>query len=446
MFRRKITAQLEAWKNDTGKKKALVIKGLRQIGKTYIVKAFAQEKYENVIYIDFKNNNSVKKVFDGDLIVDRITLDLSAIMPNILFVPGKTCIIFDEIQECSGARAAIKPFMEDGRYDIICTGSLLGIKGYNKKPGKGIPVGFERTIYMKPMDFEEFLWAKGISLDVIEYIKDCYRNLTPIRDAVHDSMFRYFREYMCVGGLPYVVDRFITTNNMNIVYQEQRDILEEYKDDFGKHLNEYEEEVVDLALLARINRVFDSIPAQLSKENKKFVYAKIDKNGRSENYQAAIQWLYDAGLINICYNLNVIDDPLEGNKIDNIFKLYMQDSGLFVAMLEKGSAGKILNGEMGMYKGAIYENIIADCFSKQDRPLYYFHKDSGLEIDFITKVKEEITLIEVKASTGNTKSARTILKNKDVYNAEKCIKLSEKNIGIVENLITIPYYLAFMIE
>ena len=446
MFRRKIIAQLEAWKNDTGKKKALVIKGLRQIGKTYIVKAFAQEKYENVIYIDFKNNISAKKVFDGDLIVDRITLDLSAIMPDIHFVPGKTCIIFDEIQECSGARAAIKPFMEDGRYDIICTGSLLGIKGYNKKPGKGIPVGFERTIYMKPMDFEEFLWAKGISLDVIEYIKECYRNLIPIRDAVHDSMLRYFREYICVGGLPYVVDRFITTNNMNIVYQEQRDILEEYKDDFGKHLNENEEEEVDFALLARINRVFDSIPAQLSKENKKFVYAKIDKNGRSENYQAAIQWLYDAGLINICYNLNAIDNPLEGNKIDNIFKLYMQDSGLFLAMLEKGNAGKILNGEMGMYKGAIYENIVADCFSKQDRPLYYFHKDSGLEIDFVTKDKDEITLIEVKASTGNTKSAKTILKNKDVYNAEKCIKLSENNIGVVEDLITIPYYLTFMIE
>ena len=160
------------------------------------------------------------------------------------------------------------------------------------------------------MDFEEFLWAKGISEDVIEYRKECYRTRTPVRDAVHTAMLRYFREYICVGGLPYIVDRFVSTNDMNIVYREQRDIIEEYKDDFGKHLNENEEEEVDLALLARINRVFDSLPAQLAKENKKFVYANLEKKGRSENYQAAIQWLYDAGLINVCYNLRIIDEPL----------------------------------------------------------------------------------------------------------------------------------------
>ena len=446
MFRRKIVSELESWKSDTGKKKALVIKGLRQIGKTYTVKAFAEENYENVVYIDFKKNISAKQAFNNDLVVDRIVLDLSAMIPDAHFVPGKTCIIFDEVQECSGARASIKSFMEDGRYDIICTGSLLGIKGYNKKSGKGIPVGFERTVYMKPMDFEEFLWAKGISEEVIEYIKECYRSRTPIRDAVHTAMLRYFREYICVGGLPYIVDRFIETNDMNTVYQEQKDILEEYKDDFGKHLNENEEEVVDLTLLARINRVFDSIPTQLAKENKKFVYAQLEKKGRSEHYQAAIQWLYDAGLVNICYNLSAIDEPLEGNKLDNIFKLYMQDSGLFIAMLGKGSAGKILNGEMGIYKGAVYENIIADCFSKQDRPLFYFHKDSGLEIDFVTKENDEVTLIEVKATTGNIKSAKTILNKKDIYHAKKCIKLSENNIGIADDIITIPYYLAFMME
>ena len=446
MFKRKISEQLIEWKNSTGKKKALIIKGLRQTGKTFIVKQFAKDNYENVVYIDFKNNGSIKEVFNNDYIVDRITLDISANMPDVKFVPYKTCIIFDEIQECSGARASLKAFMEDGRYDVICTGSLLGIKGYNKKTGQGIPVGFERVIYMKPMDFEEFLWAKGISDEVISYIKECYSKREVIRDNIHKAMLRYFREYMCVGGLPYIVDRFISTNDMNVVYQEQRDILDEYKDDFGKHLNENEEETVDLSLLARINRVFDSIPSQLAKENKKFMYSKLGKNERSEKYQAAIQWLYDAGLVNICYNLSTIDEPLEGNKIDDVFKLYMQDSGLFVAMLERGSAGKILSGEMGMYKGAIYENIIADAFSKQSRELYYFHKDSGLEIDFVTKENDEITLIEVKASTGNTKSARTVLGNKKVYNAAKCIKLSENNIGVSDNMITLPYYCTFMLD
>lgn len=445
MFKRKITEQLEAWKNSTGKKKALVIKGLRQIGKTCSVCAFAEEHYDNVVYIDFKNNQSAKAIFDGDLVVDRITLDLSAVISGVHFVPGKTCIIFDEVQECSGARASIKAFMEDGRYDVICTGSLLGIKGYDKKAGRGVPVGSEHTIYMKPMDFEEFLWAKDVSVDVIEYIKKCYMNLEPVREPVHSTMLHLFKEYICVGGLPYIVDRFVSTNDMNVVYEEQRDIIEEYKDDFGKHLNENEEEVVDLALLARINRVFDSIPAQLAKENKKFTYSMLEKKGRSEKYQAAIQWLYDAGLINICYNLNTIDDPLEGNKIDNIFKLYMQDSGLFIAMLEPGSAGRIIQGDMGMYKGAVFENIVADCFSKQNRPLYYFHKESGLEIDFVTKVNHEITIVEVKATTGNAKSAKTVLKNKDVYHAEKCIKLSENNIGIQGDMITMPYYLTFML-
>ncbi|MBQ6503431.1 MAG: ATP-binding protein [Flexilinea sp.] len=446
MFERKIMEELIRWKNDNGKKKALVIKGLRQIGKTTTVRQFAEENYRNIVYIDFKRNQSIKKVFDDDLTVDRITLDLTASMPDAKFVSGKTIIIFDEVQECSGARASLKSFMEDGRYDVICTGSLLGIKGYNKKKSSGVPVGSERILYMKPMDFEEFLWAKGIDKKLITYLKECYEQKRPIRESVHEAMLRYFREYICVGGLPYVVERFLTTNDMNVVYQEQRDILDEYKDDFGKHLDENEKEETDFALLSRINRVFDSIPAQLAKENKKFVYSLLEKKGRSENYLSAIQWLYDAGIINLCYNLNTIDDPLECNKIDNIFKIYMQDSGLFIAMLERGTAGKILRGEMGAYKGAVYENIVADCFSKKGMNLYYFHKESGLEIDFVTRENGEISLIEVKAASGNTKSAVTVLKNKEKYNARKCIKLSANNIGTAENIITIPYYLAFMIE
>lgn len=445
MFRRKITDEMTAWKNSTGKKKALVIKGLRQIGKTYSVMHFAEENYENVVYINFKDNASVKKAFDGDLVVDRITLDISAIMPNVHFLPEKTVIIFDELQECSNARASIKAFMLDGRYDIICTGSLLGIKGYNRKKGKGIPAGFEHIVYMKPMDFEEFLWAKGISTEVINELNRCLENRTAVSDAIHSAMIRYFREYICVGGLPYIVDRFISTNDMNIVRQEQLDIIEEYKDDFGKHLDENENEETDLALLGRINRVFDSIPAQLAKENKKFVYSMLEKKGRSDNYQPAVQWLVDAGLVSLCYNLSNISLPLEGNKIDNIFKIYMQDTGLFVAMLEEGSAGKILSGDLGMYKGAIYENIIADCFSKHDKKLYYYHKDSGLEIDFVTVYESNAVIVEVKATNGNTKSANTILKNKEQYGVDLCIKFGESNIGFDGNKLTVPSYMSFLL-
>ena len=444
MFKRKIISEFEAWKNSTGKKKALVVKGLRQIGKTYTVREFANANYENIVYINFKENENAKKIFDSDLNVDRIILDLSAILPGTHFMEGKTVIIFDEVQECANARSSIKPFCEDGRFDIIATGSLLGIKGYNKKKSKGVPTGFERIVYMKPMDFEEFLWAKGINEDVIKHLRECFENKTPVNEATHKAMLRYFKEYICVGGLPYIVDRFISTNDMNVVWQEQHDILEEYKDDFGKHLNENEEEEIDLALLGRINRVFESIPAQLSRENKKFVFSTLEKKGRAEKYLPAIQWLCDFGIINICYNLNNISDPLEGNEIDNIFKIYMQDSGLFISMLDRDSAAKILSGDLGFYKGAIFENIIADCFSKQDRKLYYFHKDSGLEIDFVTKVKSEIALVEVKSTTGNTKSANTVLKNPK-YEAKICYKLSVNNIGVAKNKITVPYYMAMFL-
>lgn len=446
MFKRKIMDELIKWKNSTGKKKALVIKGMRQIGKTYIVQAFAKENYENVVYINFKDNESAKKIFDGDFIVDRITVDISALITTARFVPEKTIIIFDEVQECANARASIKTFMLDGRYDVICTGSLLGIKGYNRKKGRGIPVGSERIIYMKPMDFEEFLWAKGISDAVLNEVKSCFIERRPVSETIHMSMLRYFREYICVGGMPYIVERFLSTNDMNVVLEEQRDIIDEFKDDFGKHLDENEREEVDLTLLGRINRVFDVIPAQLAKENKKFTYSLLEKKGRSETYQAAIQWLYDAGIINICYNLSNISLPLEGNKIDNIFKIYMQDSGLFIAMLENGTASKILSGELGAYKGAIYENIIADCFSKMARPLYYYHKESGLEIDFITSVNSEPTLVEVKATTGNTKSSNTILKNKSQYGVNFCIKLSSNNVGFENEKLTIPYYMAHLLK
>ena len=445
MFKRKITDEMLAWKN-TPNKKALIVKGLRQVGKTTSVRAFAQQNYENVVYVNFKSNNSAKRIFDDDLVINRITTDLSALLPDARFVPYKTVIIFDEIQECANARSSIKAFVEDGRYDVIGTGSLLGIKGYNEKKSKGVPVGFEKTIYMKPMDFEEFLWAKGIQQTVIDYLKDSYRSLTRISETTHRAMIRYFKEYICVGGMPRVVNVFVTSNDMNAVYDEQRDLIEEYKDDFGKHLDENEQEETNMVLLTRINNVFDSIPAQLAKENKKFVFSAMSKKGRSSEYMPAIQWLKDYGLINFCYNLSMIDRPLEGYKIDNIFKLYFVDSGLFISMLERGTASKILNDNLNIYKGAIYENIIADAFSKNGISLYYFHKESGLEIDFVSVINDLLSIVEVKARTGNSKSAKTVLNDKTRYNADNMIKLGEYNIGVKGNMITLPFYLSFLLQ
>lgn len=447
MFARKMELELKKWKESLAiKRKAFILKGLRQVGKTFIVKKFAQENYKNVIYINFKVELDMKQCFNNNLSVDNLIMNISSMKPGALFIPHETVLIFDEIQECSAARAAIKPLMEDDRFDVIATGSLLGIKGYNSKYSGGVSVGYEHTVYMKPLDFEEFLWAKGLKEETVEYLRDCFNKRMVVSDAIHISMLRYFREYMCVGGMPAVVKVFKETNDMNQVLMEQRDILESYKDDFAKHLDENEHEKVDKALLAKINRVYDSIPAQLAKENKKFMISKIDKKSSLEKYEEAIQWLIDYGLISLCHNLYIPESPLEGNKINNIFKIYVNDTGLLMAMLDDGTMGEVLLNNLGGYKGAIYENIIADAFTKNQKKLYYFSKDSGLEIDFISKINNDISLIEVKAKTGNTKSSKEVLTNKEKYKeVNKLIRLKECNIGETGNILSIPYYLAFLL-
>ena len=447
MFARKIEKELKKWKESLSiKRKAFVIKGLRQVGKTFIARKFAQENYKNVVYINFKVELEMKQCFYGNLSVDNLIINISGMKPGVLFIPHETVIIFDEIQECSAARTAIKPLMEDDRFDVIATGSLLGIKGYNSKYSGGVSVGYEHTVYLKPLDFEEFLWAKGIREETVEYLKTCFDKRLPVSEAIHTSMLRYFREYICVGGMPAVVKVFKKTNDMNQVLFEQRDILEGYKDDFAKHLDENEHEKIDKSLLAKINRVYDAIPSQLAKENKKFMVSKIDKKSSLEKYEEAIQWLIDYGLITLCHNLSILESPLEGNKISNIFKIYINDTGLLMAMLEDGTMGEVLLNNFGGYKGAIYENIVADAFVKNNKKLYYYSKESGLEIDFITKIENDITLIEVKAKTGNTKSSKEILANKDKYkDVNKLIRLKDCNIGETNNILSIPYYLAFLL-
>lgn len=448
MFKRKIEKELTEWKESLKfKKKAFILKGMRQIGKTTIIKEFAKKNFKNVVYLNFKIDIALKQAFDDDLEPNNITKILNLLRPDFKFIPYETVIIFDEIQECSGARASIKPFMEEGKYDIIASGSLLGIKGYNKKYNGGVSAGFEHTVYMKSMDFEEYLWAKGISEDALKIIYDCFNEKKAINEAIHKKMLEYFKEYICIGGMPAVVDVFFKTNNFHKARQEQIDILESFKDDFAKHLNESEEEIVDVTLLAKINKVYNSIPSQLAKENKKFVYSMLEKKGTSLKYDPAIQWLHDYGLVEYCYNLCSLDNPLEGNKIDNIFKLYISDTGLFISMLDEDTMNNIILGDIGIYKGVIYENIVADAFIKNRIPLYYFSKDSGLEIDFILKYQKKITLIEVKSTNGNTKSAKTVLNNKVKYPyVDQLIKLCGTNISYNENMLVIPYYLTFLIK
>ena len=439
MLQRKIERTLIKWKN-TPNHKPLIIKGCRQCGKTFSVNAFAKEYYTHVVYLNFFEHPDYKLAFEGSKQIDSIVMNLTALLPNSRFVSGQTCIILDEIQECSAARTALKFFKIDGRYDVIATGSLLGVCGYkgDETDYNSIPVGYEQHIEMFPLDFEEFLWANGINQEIIELLTKSLQERTPIPPAIHQRMRQLILEYTIVGGMPEVVNRFIATPNMSDVLEEQNSIITGYKEDMVKYAANEDK--------VRLRAAFDSIPRQLSKENKKFQFSVIKKGARAKEYITGIQWLEDAGIIIRCRNLSITELPLEGNAIEDSFKVYMRDTGLFVSMLEDGTQFDILQGRLYGYKGAIFENLIADIFIKMGRKLYYYRKDSGLEIDFVIRYHSECVLVEVKASTGNTKSTKTILQHPDKYHVYQAIKLGDYNIGEKDGILTLPVYMAFLLK
>ena len=437
MLKRKIEQALINWKN-TPNHSQLIIKGCRQCGKTFSVRDFAKKNYKYEVYLNFFKNPSYISIFDGSLEIDNLIMMMSALLgPSAVFKQGETVIILDEIQDCPEARTALKFFREDGRFDVLGTGSLLGVKGYGKQP-KSIPVGSETEIEMHPLDFEEFLWANGITPQIIDKLKEYFNEEKPVPEALHEKMRQLILQYTVVGGMPEVVDTFVKTKQMNSVLALQRDIVRSYEDDMVKYADDKDKSL--------IKECFQSIPKQLSKENKKFQYSIVKKGGTASKFQGSIQWIEDAGIIARCYNLDLPELPLDGNAIDDVFKVYMQDSGLLVSMLEDGTQFDILQGNLYGYKGAIFENLMADIFTKMGRKLYYYHKDSGLEIDFVIRYKGGATLIEVKATTGNTKSTKTILSNPEKYHVAGAIKLGDYNVGRNEKMLTIPIYMGFLLN
>ena len=437
MLRRKIEQTLTQWKNAPDRK-PLIIKGCRQCGKTYSVLDFAKKNYKHVVYLNFFENPAYASVFAGSLEIDNIVMMLSALLGSeAVFEAGKTVLVLDEIQDCPEARTALKFFRIDGRYDVIGTGSLLGVKGYGKEP-KSIPVGSETVIDMYPLDLEEFLWACGINEPVIESLKKCLDEESPIPEALHNRMKQLLLQYVVVGGMPEAVQAFVSTKQMDEVLRIQRDIIRSYEDDMVKYAERKDK--------SRIKECFQSIPKQLSKENKKFQYSVVKKGSTAAKYAGSLQWIEDAGIISRCYNLRLPELPLDGNAEEDVFKVYMKDCGLFVSMLEDGTQYDILQGKLYGYKGAIFENLIADIFAKMGRKLYYFHKDTGLEVDFVIRYKGECTLVEVKASTGNIKSTKTILNRPEKYHVKQAIKLGDYNIGRAGQVLTIPLYMAFLLR
>lgn len=437
MLRRKISGKLEEWKRDP-KRKPVIIKGCRQCGKTFSVLEFAKRNYKNVVYLNFFENPDYASVFSGSLEVDNITMLLSALLGDkATFEAGETVLILDEIQECPEARTALKFFHLDGRYDVIGTGSLLGVRGYGKEP-RSVPVGSETVMDMYPLDFEEFLWANGIEDRMIDVLRNCLQKETPVQEALQNRMRELLLQYTVVGGMPEAVQTFVDTKRADKVLRIQRDIIRSYEDDMVKYADRKDK--------ANIKECFQSIPKQLAKENKKFQYSIVRKGSTASKYAGSLQWIEDAGIITRCYNLSITELPLDGNAEKDVFKVYMRDCGLFVSMLEDGTQYDILQGNLYGYKGAIFENLIADIFGKMGRKLYYFHKDSGLEVDFVIRYKGECTLVEVKASDGNTKSTKTILKHPEKYHVYHAIKLGDYNVGRAGQILTLPLYMAFLLD
>ncbi|MEG1150376.1 MAG: AAA family ATPase, partial [Bacilli bacterium] len=421
MLKRKITSDLLKWKENP-EKVPLIVKGARQVGKTYIIDAFAKENYEYYTYINFVENPGYTTIFDGDLDAETLIKQISLRVDNAQLIPNKTLIFFDEIQNCPNARAALKFLAIDKRFDIIASGSLLGI---NYKEVPSYPVGYVEHIEMNSLDFEEFLWASGVKESSIDDIKEYFEKVKTVPLAMHEKMLELFKEYIVVGGMPRVVNEFINTHNFANVLKLQRGIVSDYLDDIAKYALNSEK--------AKARECFLSIPKQLAKDYKKFQYSIVELNSTARKYAGSLMWLYDAGIINFCYNLRNPELPFEGNAKNDTFKVYMKDTGLLMSMLESGSQEDIIDGNLGIYKGAIYENIIADIFSKSGKKLYYFEYNSQIEIDFFIRYKKDATAILVK-SADNTKS-KALNRVIEEWNVAKGIKLSSKNIGINDNIL-----------
>ena len=431
MLKRKIYQSLIEWKKQT-EKMCLVVKGARQVGKTFIIDKFARENYENYVYINFDENPGYKVIFDGDLDVNNLIKQISLRVPNVSLVPHKTIIFLDEIQNCPNARTALKFLALDKRFDVIASGSLLGI---NYKEVESFPVGYTEQLEMYSLDFEEFLWANGIEEQRILDVKEFFDKKEVVPQAMHERMMELFKEYIVVGGMPRVVNDFVKNHNFANVLKIQKAIISDYEDDIAKYADGSEK--------AKARACFLSIPKHLSKDYKKFRYSLVMPSGSSRKYAGSLMWLYDAGIINFCHNLEIPQLPLEGNSKSDTFKVYMRDTGLLVAMLDEGTQEDIIDGNLGIYKGAIYENIIGDVLAKKGKKLYYFEYNSTLEVDFFIRYERVITAIEVKSS-GNSKS-KSLETLMEKYGVKKGIKLAPSNYGKKGEIDIFPIYMAMFL-
>ena len=434
-LRRKIDGFLSDWKSNQSRK-PLIIKGARQVGKTRSVSNFGKRNYKSFVEINFVLSPKYRAIFDDGYSVDDILKNISLVNPSVDFIEGDTLLFFDEMQQCPACATSLKSFALDGRYDVICSGSLMGIN-YNEIESNS--VGYKEDYTMHSLDFEEFLWANGISESQINRLQESMIALKPLSSLEMDVFSSHFRNYMVLGGMPAVVFAFLSTGQFSSPYHIQQQLLVDYEEDITKYAVGLDK--------GRVKNVYNNIAYFLSKENKKFQITKVAKNARTRDYVGVVDWLNDAGIINLCYCLNLPELPLKGNYNPAAFKVYFKDTGLLIASLDDEAQIDIReNKNFNTYKGAIYENIVADMLVKAGYSLYYYRNEkSTIEMDFFVRGVDSLIPLEVKAGDKSSPSLRRLVES-DKYDEIKVgIKLGRNNIGFNGSFYTFPYFLTFLL-
>ena len=436
MLKRKIDKYLTDWKNRSDRK-PLIIKGARQIGKTRSVEWFAGQNYASVIEINFIEQKKYREIFNDGFEVDAILKNISLLNPELKFIPGNTIFFFDELQACPNCATSLKFFKLDGRFDVICSGSLMGIS-YREIESNS--VGYKEDYEMHSMDFEEFLWAKGYNDEFTADLLSHMLDVKPLSELQMDTLMSLFRDYVIIGGMPEVVSTYVRNKNFSGTLDIQRQLLKDYEEDITKYVEGLDK--------AKVKAVYNHISTFLAKENKRFQITKIARNARNRDYMGCVEWLADAGVVNVCYCLNQPELPLKGNYDPKMYKIYFKDTGLLIASLDEEAQEDLrANRNLGTYKGAIYENIVGDMLVKQGYRLFYYHSDRpALEMDFFIRDADSLIPVEVKANGGATASLNRLL-NDDKYNDVKYgIKLGYRNIGFNGKFYTFPYFLTFLLR
>jgi hypothetical protein len=435
-LKRKIDTFLSDWKRKADRK-PLIIKGPRQIGKTESVRKFGTENYEQVVEINFVEEPKYNMITADGYKAADIIKNISRIDPSKKFIDGKTLIFFDELQEFPEISTALKFFYLDGRFDVICSGSMLGIN-YNRIESNS--VGYKTDYAMYSLDFEEFLWANGYDDAFVNDLLTHMKNLTPFNELELSVCNNLFLDFCILGGMPAVIREYITLGTFEGSLSTQRQLLADYEEDVRKYAVGMDQ--------TRILNVFHQIPIQLAKDNKKFQISKVASGARFKDYRGCIEWLADAGIVNICYCMNYPELPLKGNFDETKYKIYFADSGLLVAMLDEESQDDLrANKNLGVYKGALYENVVGEALAKSGYGLYYYKKeDSTLEEDFFVRTTDALIPVEVKATNGRAKSLRTLISSDKYEDIKYGIKFTGGNIGYNDNIYTFPYFCAFLLK